>query len=108
MRAIKIDPKKLTIEQVEIDGSLQSIYEQIESDVFCMVRIGKSDWIYLDDMGLYREKQYKWMHEEYPAPLTNIGLILGDEQSTTLTLEEVADAVYFDSRQHNGSEIGGM
>lgn len=93
LTAILIDPKEQTVSTVEIEPTLQAIYDQIGVSCFDLVRIGASDWIYVDDMGMYADERHYFAHLDYPTPLINKALIMGDQESTTLTEDEVRDKV---------------
>jgi hypothetical protein len=95
--AIKIDPKEQTITEVEVDASntLESIYQHLGVDCFDLVRIGHRDWIYLDDMGHYRDEAYGFYWTGYPAPLLHTAIIFGDQEATTLDLDFVKDNIHF-------------
>ena len=95
MRAIKIEPKDQTITEVEIEPSntLHSIYEHLGVDCFDIVRIGARDWIYVDDMGHYRDEAYGFRWDAYPAPLLHTAIVFGDQEETTFTVPEVTTRV---------------
>jgi hypothetical protein len=97
LKAIKIDPKEQTITEVEVDASntLESIYQHIGVDCFDIVRIGERDWIYLDDMGHYRDEAYGFLIDSYPAPLLHVALIFGDQDPTTLSVEDAERRITF-------------
>lgn len=97
MKAIAINPFDQTVEEIEVSGGLQSIYEQIDSDVFDLVRIDEKNWIYVDDMGWWREpaKLYGFHWNGYVNPLIGKAIIMGDAQSTSLDLETVKSKVHF-------------
>jgi hypothetical protein len=103
LRTIIIDPKERTIEEAEIDEGLSAIYEQINCDTFCMVRIAPTNWLYLDDMGRYREEQHYFvMPELYGDVLTNRAIILGDGVSTSLSLDYVKEQTLFAKEMKDG------
>lgn len=106
LRGILIDPKARTVEEVTLGRELQDIYDLIDVDVFSLARIGQRDWLYLDDLGTYRDEQSFWLCLLYnPSyPLINKALVLGDGESTSYTLEDIKAAVVFpvDKEKTNG------
>lgn len=97
LRAILIDPKQKLVSEVHIEPGLDAIYEQIGVDIFDLARIGPKDWIYVDDGGMYQKVQHYFVHANYPQPLINRALILGDGESTTFTLEEATAMIAFEA-----------
>lgn len=100
MRAIKIDVIKKEIYEVDISGNNRSMNKEIEGNGFDMVRISKSEALWVDDEGLRRKPPLgaftiKW----YPQALPGHGLIIGlrgpENTDTRLTLEEVKEMVRF-------------
>lgn len=82
MKAIKINSKEKTIELVEIDGSLESIYDQLECEIFtCPTTLDNLDTLYVDDEGLFNnsDKDYKgaFYFGDFQQPLFGHGLIIG-------------------------------
>jgi hypothetical protein len=101
MRAIKIDVIAKTIEEIDIDGSLKSMYEALDVDVVASVRIARGEILWVDDNGLHRDPPLgAFMFGVYPQALSGHGLIvglggIGDNCNTKLTLEEVKANVSF-------------
>jgi len=83
-----IDPHKESVEVVtydHFDGHYTDYQKIIECSMLTFVRLyDNGDGVYLDDEGLYSEKQNFWMHRNYPQPLVNIGVFVGtnDEGDT--------------------------
>lgn len=93
MKAIKINPWDKTIKEIEIGDSLQDIYDNLQAQAFDLIRIDYSNWIYVDDMGLYKQDQAFFVWDGYPQPLAGYGLVLGDQESTTWTVANVQEKV---------------
>lgn len=101
MKGYLIDPFKRTIEEVEHNGSLDSIYELIDARCFALAAFdGKGNSAYVDDEGLFRDGQEFFLMKNYPQPLAGKGLILGcndegDSVSPTVSIDEVRAQVKF-------------
>lgn len=97
LRAIKIDPKEQTITEVQVNSNdtLHSIYEHLGVDCFDLVRVDTHDWLYLDDMGHYRDEAYGFFWSGYPNVLINTALLFGDQDETTYDIEDVKNEVTF-------------
>ena len=98
MRAILINPENKTVTEVDYSGDYRDIYKLIGCRTFDIVRIPTGlDGIYIDDEGLYAEKQtfWKYRHNGIYAPikLVNKGLVLGcnDEGNTIAPDSTVED-----------------
>jgi hypothetical protein len=102
-KGILIDVVKREVRHVEIDDTLQSIYDTIGCDTFDCVQIHDENDVYVDDNGLLNLTPHsKFFHyKTYPQPLCGNGLILGinhdngESIDTTLTIEEVKRDVRF-------------
>ncbi len=84
-----LDPFNETISVVPAEtgaGRWQGYREIIEASMFGFVRLySNGDGVYIDDEGLYSEKQYFWMHRNYPQPLVNKACFVGmDEEGETI------------------------
>lgn len=81
MQAIKIDAVNQQIYPIDIDGSLESIYEQLDCELFtCPVVLDNLDTLYIDDEGLLiDDDQYKgaFYFKNFSQPLFGHGLIIG-------------------------------
>ena len=99
LTGILIDPEKKEVSTVGLGTELSDIFDLIDCETFTLVRIGMSDWIYIDDMGLHRhpDDQFFWLCELYPSPypLVNKGLVLGDGESATYSEQMIRDLVHF-------------
>jgi hypothetical protein len=78
MQAYLINPEERTIEAVEIDDTVDGIYQVIEASSFDVVRLDHGDVIYVDDEGLYHKRDY-FSLEGFKAPLAGRGLVLGTD-----------------------------
>lgn len=101
MRGYLIDPFTRRIEEVDHDGSLESIYEKIQADCFTLAEFDdKGNCAYVDDEGLFKQGQQFFLIDTYPQPLAGRGLILahdeeGETVGTTLTVAEVFRKIRF-------------
>lgn len=102
IKCIKIDVNNKVVYEVEINDNIQDIYNQLECDMFEVVRIDGVNDIYVDEEGLLKlnEDTKFFMYGEYPQPIVGHGLIMGHDSkgnsiSTTLTIEEVKEKVKF-------------
>lgn len=106
MKGYLIDPFNRTIEEVEHDGSLDSIYQLIDVQCFaCAAFDDQGNTAYVDDEGLFKDDQEFFYMPHYPQPLAGKGLILGcneigESQSPTVSLDEVRAKVIFMSPRH--------
>ena len=100
-KAILIDPVTETITEVEWNGDFHHIYKLIDCDTYDVARINREgDGIFVDDEGLFKERQFFFWHSDYPQPLAGKGLLLGcDDQGESVaphtTIEEVRSKVRF-------------
>lgn len=101
MRAILIDPFKRSVEEIDIDPSLDNLYSTLGVDLITVVRWNKSHALILDDEGLLKNKDAMeyWHATGSDQPFAGRGLLLGDEygdnRPCTLSLDEVKDRVAF-------------
>ena len=79
MRAIKIDVVKETVEEIEISGSLDSMYAALQCDCICSVGIHLTpcEVLWVDDEGLLKDPIGAFTIVGYPNPLSGHGIILG-------------------------------
>lgn len=96
MRAILIDPYAQTISEVEHDGDYKQIYELIGAGTFDLVRVDRTNAIYIDDEGLLTadDNTRYFGLKGYGQPIAGKGLMLGADEmgetiAATLTKEEV-------------------
>lgn len=81
MKSILIDPKNQAIKEVEYNGNFKHIYKLIDADTFDIARLyDNGEGAYIDDEGLFKEKQYFWIHRNFPTPLAGAGLLLGADE----------------------------
>lgn len=107
MRGIFIDPFTRSVEEVDIDPSLDNLYEKLGVDLITVVYIHPDHALIIDDEGLMKDRdtqQYFWWKGSN-QPFAGRGIILKDEaghnRDATLTVEEVKELVTFP----NNSEI---
>ena len=83
-KAILINVKNETIEEIVIGEGIQPIYDAIEVDCFDVVGIDERNTIYVDDNGLLTlTPSTKFFSiEGYYQPLAGNGLILGINRNT--------------------------
>lgn len=111
MRGIFIDPFTRSVEEVDIDPSLDNLYEKLGVDLITVVRIHPDHALIIDDEGLLKDRdtqQYFWWRGSN-QPFAGRGLILGDEmgdnKDATLTVDEVKSLVTFpDNSEINPEE----
>jgi hypothetical protein len=82
MKALLINPIDKTIEEVEYDGDYKQIYKYIDASPFGVVDIPNDDTIYIDDEGLFKDKQHFFIHKDVPTPLGGMALVLGADHDT--------------------------
>jgi hypothetical protein len=101
MKAFLIDPTAKTVTETDFVGDFREIQKVIDVDMFTVIRISPDNIMYLDDEGLYVEDQKFFAFKGYPQNLAGKALILGDKDGdsadSTLTLEQVINAVTFDA-----------
>ena len=111
-KAILINVKNETIEEVLIGEGIEPIYEAIEVDCFDVVGFDEKNDVYVDDNGLLNlSPSSKFFSiEGYHQPLAGNGLIMGinhdngESIDTTLSVEYIKSIVKF----HTMSEIQRM
>lgn len=113
LRGILIDPYAKTITEHQVaytdDNSktLKAIHDLIQADCFDTMRPAPDHMMFLDDLGLERQKKFfDWA--DYPQPLAGRGLILGCNQrgetiACTLTLDYVTGRVHWANVRYVGS-----
>lgn len=80
MKAILIDPFAREVREIEVAAGIDAIYAAIGAECFCTVGLPDGDAIYLDDEGVFRDKQQWFAVGNYPHPLAGKGLILGCDE----------------------------
>lgn len=101
MRAIKIDVVEKRIYEVEIDGSLKSMQQAVGCSTITGIRLGPSDYLWIDDEGLLKkEKLGAFKIDYYPDALSGHGLLLGvnragENVDTHYSIEEATDDFHF-------------
>lgn len=108
MKAILIDAGAQEVREIEIQPdengcTLSAIYAAIGCELIDVVRITRTDAIFVDDVGLLRaENEFMpfFLWDGYPNPLAGNGLILGSDENgnsaePTVTHEWVRKRVEF-------------
>jgi len=104
MRAILIDPVTSAVTEIDIDGSLQSMYDAIGCDLVEAVRCDNGDTLWLDEEGLIYHKGHGGFVYYDSVQRENVlagrGLILGvtkggSNKDCVSKLESVKDNVKF-------------
>lgn len=101
MKAFLIDPVKRTIEEVEHNNSLESIYQLIDARVFQIVPLdGSENVVYVDEEGLFKEGQSFFLLRDFPQPLAGKGLVMAHDQggetvSPSIALKNLKELVRF-------------
>ena len=102
MEVIKIDSVKQEIYYVDIDNSLDSIYEQLNCDLFtCPIILDNQDSLYVDDEGLFVDEYVgAFYFGDYPQPLFGNGLIIGtniegENESVASSIKSIENKVKF-------------
>jgi hypothetical protein len=101
VRAILIDPFKREVTEINIDPSLDNLYETLAVEMITVLRWGKDHALILDDEGLLKDRETMeyWRVAGADQPFAGKGLILGDNygdnRDATLTLSEVQTLVTF-------------
>lgn len=111
MQVIKIDPLNKTVSYVDIDDTLESIYEQLECEIFtCPITLDNKDCLYVDDEGLL-VPEYKgaFYFGDYPQPYFGNGLIIGtsvegDNQDVLSSIKSIENKVKF-LPEHTGEYL---
>ena len=102
-KAILINVKEETIEEVIIGEGIEPIYEAIEVDCFDVVGFDEKNDVYVDDNGLLNltPSSKFFSIEGYHQPLAGNGLIMGIDHETgesidtTLSVDEIKSRVKF-------------
>ena len=102
MQAIKIDAVKQEITEVEIEDTLDSIYEQLDCELFtCPIALDNLDTLYVDDEGLFVDEYVgAFYFGDYPQPLFGNGLIIGsnvegESESVASSIKMIKNKVKF-------------
>lgn len=102
LKAIFINVESKTIELVDIEDSLQAIYNKINCDSIDTVRLPKNDCVYVDGEGLLNldESSKFFLLDGYPSFLAGNGLVLGltgggYSADVNNTLDDIKDKVRF-------------
>ena len=101
MRAILIDPFTRSITEIEIDPTLNNMYETLGVDLITVVSIKPDHALIIDDEGFLKSKEsqeYFWWAGA-DQPFAGRGLILGDKygenKDATMTLDQVNKCIQF-------------
>ena len=85
MKALKINVETQKVEAIELDGSLQAIYEAIgnECSLFaCPEQLDNGDALYVDDEGLFHEIEGGIMLPNWSYPIVGNILVVGTDVET--------------------------
>lgn len=107
MRAIRIDPHRRVIDEIVIKGDFDSMNDVIGCAGPCMVRLNRSELLWVDDDGLLKEANPIFRWDTYSNPLAGIGLIIGcdeagDNRSATMALRHVVEWVIWTDLETTG------
>lgn len=100
MRAILIDPFKQTVTDIDIDPTLDNLYEILGVELITVVGMGDHALI-IDDEGLLKPKDQMeyWWAAGAMQPFAGRGLILGNEygenRAATIPLDFIRDRTRF-------------
>ena len=78
MKAILIDPFKRSVEAVDIDPTLDNLYETLDVETITVVRLNPDHALIVDDEGLLKDKdaqEYFWWRGS-EQPFAGRGIIL--------------------------------
>lgn len=100
MKAIRIDPEKQVVEEVEYNGDWRDILRLLNVSIFTAVGIDEFTVLYVNDEGLLEDPEFFFEWEGYPQPLAGRGLVLGtdeegNDRSPKMSLDEVRKKVKF-------------
>lgn len=102
MKVIKIDSLKEEVSVIEIDGSLESIYKELNCTMIeAPIVLDNEDTLYVDEEGLFvSEAKGGFMFSIYHSPLMGNGLIIGSNDEgenvdVQSTLEDIKNKVTF-------------
>ena len=102
MKVIKIDSLKEEISIIDINGSLESIYKELNCTIVeAPIILDNEDTLYDDEEGLFvSESKGGFMFSIYHSPLMGNGLIIGSNDEgenvdVKSTLEDIINKVKF-------------
>ncbi|GAB2797798.1 hypothetical protein GCM10027275_49080 [Rhabdobacter roseus] len=104
--AIKIDVVKKEVYQIQIEDTLEAMYEAIDCQIVERVVINRNNDLWLDEEGLLHHPQPpKFWFKGANTPITGNGLICGFNGegqmiSTTLSVEEIESQILFLGNSH--------
>ena len=77
-KAYLIDPEKKTIEAVELDGDLKSIYKLLDCDMIAApIEFDNKDTMFVDDEGLFKEQKGAIKMKDWSYPIVGKVMIIG-------------------------------
>ena len=109
-KAIKIDSKKRTFEEVEIGNGLEDIYKQVECSMIEVATYLGTDVIYVDEEGLFGKIEYLFEVNGAHQPFVGNGLVVGTtssggSKSPSITIDELKKLVTFSyGKDYKGEE----
>ena len=100
MKAILIDPTNKTIAEVEFDGDFEQIYQLMDCQTFECIEIDRSNTLYIDEEGRFKDNRKLFTYAPYRRPLIGKALILGhnsegESTAATVKLQDVINVVNF-------------
>ena len=101
-KGILINVNTQQVNYVVLGNDYREIYPLINAHLFDVIRINRSNDLYVDDEGLLTltEESKFFLIKGYPQPIAGSGLILGHNDegesiSTDLTIEQVITTITF-------------
>lgn len=100
MQVIKIDPYNKEVFSLDCDKvDLEYIYEQVNCECFCIVRIDENNDLILDDNGLLKPNSY-FQIDGYGGTLAGYGLVVahddeGETVESSYSPQEIQQKVSF-------------
>jgi hypothetical protein len=83
MKVIKIDARKKTITEIELDWGIKALYKELECEMFTCIELPNGDSLYIDDEGLLLDEPIgAFMLKGFLQPLSGHGLIIGIDDKT--------------------------
>ena len=107
MKAFLINSETKTIEQIDYSGDYKDIYKLCDFEIFTVITLtGKNDSVFVDDEGLFKEKQTFFYVTHEDGNLSNYvmlagnGLVLGcnddgDSVEPIMTLDELRSRIHW-------------
>lgn len=110
MKAVLIDPFTRSVSEIDIDPSLDNLYQTLQVDTITVVAIRPDHALIIDDEGLLKsrdEQEYFWWAGS-EQPFAGRGLILKDEmgenRDAAITVEQVKKCMRFCDKEEINPE----